>query len=81
MNARKVAVRAAEVLDLINQVDQIYACVGKKVVFFDLRKQKPGPDDLLKAICRNGKLRAPALRQGRTLIVGFDEPTYTRVFG
>ena len=80
MNARKVAVPEVEVLDLMNQVDKIYACVGKKVVFFDLKKQKPGSEELLKAVCRNGKLRAPALRKGKTLIVGFDEATYRRVF-
>ncbi len=75
-----MAVPEAEVLDLIHQVNKIYACVGKKVVFFDLKKQKPGQEELFKAVCRNGKLRAPALRKGKTLIVGFDEPTYVRVF-
>ena len=81
MNARKVAVPETEVLDLVKQVDKVYACVGKKVVFFDLKKQKPGREELFKAVCRNGKLRAPALRKGKILIVGFDEATYTRVFG
>jgi hypothetical protein len=28
-----------------------------------------------------GNLRAPTLRRGRTLIVGFDEATYARLFG
>ena len=69
-----------EVLDLVKQVDKIYACVGKKVVFFDLKKEKLGQDELFKAVCHNGKLRAPTLRKGRTMIVGFDEATYSRVF-
>ena len=81
MNARKVAVPETEVLDLVKQVDKVYACVGKMVVFFDLKKQKPGPEELFKAVCRNGKLRAPALRKGKTLLVGFDEATYAQVFG
>ena len=28
-----------------------------------------------------GNLRAPALRKGRTLVIGFDEETYRKVFG
>jgi len=28
-----------------------------------------------------GNLRAPSLRKGRTLIVGFDEATYRRLLG
>ena len=75
-----MAVPEQEVLDLVKQVDRIYASVGKKVVFFDLKKEKPGKAELFKAVCRNGKLRAPALRKGRTLVVGFDEETYTQVF-
>ena len=54
--------------------------MGKKVVYFDLKKEKPGTEALVKAVCRNGKLRAPALRAGKTLIVGFDQETYTRLF-
>ena len=81
MNARKVAVPEPEVIDLIQQVNKIYACVGKKVVFFDLQKQEPRSEELFKVLCRNGKLRAPALRKEKTLIVGFDEATYMGVFG
>ena len=65
---------------MVRQVDKIYASVGKRVVFFDLKKEKPARAELIKAVCRNGKLRAPALRQGKTLLVGFDEETYGRVF-
>ena len=75
-----MAVPEQDVLDLVKKVDRIYASVGKKVVFFDLKKEKPAKEELFKAVCRNGKLRAPALRKGRTLIVGFDEETYTQVF-
>jgi arsenate reductase-like glutaredoxin family protein len=65
---------------LVKQVDKIYATAGKKIVFFDLKTEKPRKAELFKAICRNGKLRAPALRKGKTLLVGFDEDTYARVF-
>lgn len=68
-----------EVLKLIKTVDKIYACVGKKVVFFDLNVKESSHENLLKAICRNGKLRAPAIRKGKTLLVGFDDAIYTQV--
>ncbi len=71
----------AEALDLVGRVDVVYATVGKRVVVFDLKKTKPARKEILDAICRNGKLRAPALRTGRALLVGFDEETYGRVFG
>ncbi len=65
---------------MVRQVDKIYASAGKRVVFFDLKKENPARAELIKAVCRNGKLRAPALRKGKTLLVGFDEETYGRVF-
>ena len=68
-----------EVSDLLKKVDRIYVSVGKKVIVFDLREEKPD-EVVLKAICRKGKLRAPAFRKGTTLIVGFDEDTYSLVF-
>jgi hypothetical protein len=45
-------------------------------------REKPGKDvlrDLL--LGPTGNLRAPAIRKGRTLVVGFDEATYEKVFG
>jgi hypothetical protein len=57
------------------------ACKGKKVVRVDLRRERP-PDDVLLALLLgpSGNLRAPALRIGRTFVVGFDEGTYAALF-
>jgi hypothetical protein len=50
------------------------------VVHLDLRKGKPDRATLEGLLLgRSGTLRAPTLRRGRTLIVGFDEDTYRRV--
>ena len=76
-----MAVPEDEVLGLVKQVNRIYASVGKRVVTFDLKKEKPSNAEIFKAVCRNGKLRAPALRKGKTLIVGFNEETYSKLFG
>lgn len=55
----------------------MHATKGKQVVHLDLRKEKPDAATL-KALLLGptGNLRAPTLRKGRTLLVGFDEATY-----
>ncbi len=81
MDARKNPRDAAGALALAREVDEIYAAKGKRVVHIDLRKEKPDPATL-KALLLGptGKLRAPTLRIGRTLIAGFDEDTYRKLF-
>jgi hypothetical protein len=60
----------------------VYATRGKKVVHVDLRREKPDRATLeALLIGPSGNLRAPTLRRGRTLLVGFDEATYARVLG
>jgi hypothetical protein len=69
-------------LALVKSVNEVYAAKGKKVVHFKLKTDKPGDDELAKVLLGpTGNLRAPALRKGKTLVVGFDEATYTKVFG
>ncbi|RMF91098.1 MAG: hypothetical protein D6736_05695 [Nitrospinota bacterium] len=66
--------------DLLQEIDEIYATRGKKVVHIDLSKEKPDRTALKKLLLGpTGNLRAPVLRQGRTLIVGFDQETYERL--
>lgn len=66
----------------MKDVDRLYASKGKKVVHVDLKKEKPGKETLLKLLLGpSGNLRAPTLRVGRTLLVGFDEATYSEVLG
>ena len=45
---------------------------GRKVLSFDLANDRPDDEDLLGLMVgRSGKLRAPALRFGTKLIVGY----------
>jgi hypothetical protein len=63
-------------------VDEIYVARGKRVLHVDLRARRPPQSELLDLLLgptRN--LRAPTLRQGRTLLVGFEEATYEKVLG
>lgn len=63
-------------------MDEIYAAKGSKIVHLDLRKEAPDRAALLGVLLGpTGKLRAPALKRGRTLVIGFDEKTYVRLFG
>jgi hypothetical protein len=50
------------------------------VVHLDLRPGRPPREELLGLLLGpSGNLRAPTARRARTLVVGFDEPTYARV--
>jgi arsenate reductase-like glutaredoxin family protein len=81
VDARKTSLREREALALAGGVDEIYASRGKQVVHLDLKKDKPDPATLRGLLLGpTGNLRAPTLRKGRTLIVGFDEATYTTLF-
>ncbi len=80
MDARKSALKEKEALALMQEVDEIYASKGKQVVHLDMRKDKPDKAALLGLLLGpTGNLRAPTLRKGRTLLVGFDEAAYAKV--
>jgi len=55
---------------------------GKKVVSFDM-KSNPPDDETLAAhlLGPTGNLKAPTLRRGETLLVGFNEEAYRQVLG
>ena len=64
----------------MKHVDEIYAARGSRLVRIDLRKEKPDVETLKGLLLGpTGNLRAPALRVGRTLLVGFSEEAYRKV--
>ncbi len=71
-----------EALALARAADKVVAARGKKVVTFDM-KNDPPEDDTLAAhlLGPTGNLRAPTLRKGKTLLVGFSEEAYQQLFG
>lgn len=80
VDAKKTTLKEREALALVQEVDEIYASKGKQVVHLDLKKAKPDKAALLGLLLGpTGNLRAPTLRKGRTLLVGFDEAAYARV--
>ena len=55
---------------------------GKSVVEFVMKNDSPSRAELLKHMLGpTGNLRAPMIRAGKTLLVGFDEQTDQAVFG
>ena len=55
---------------------------GKKFVDYDMRKDAPGDEELVKGIMGpSGNLRAPTLRIGKTMIVGYHDEVYSEVMG
>ena len=82
MDAKKQTIKGDQALAVLAGVDQLYAAKGKRVVHVDLRKGRPDRSALLALLLwPTGNLRAPTLRKGRTLLVGFDESTYRQVLG
>ena len=79
VDAKKVRYGEREALALAQSVDEILSLRGKKVVRVDLRA-RPGREEILAALLGpSGNLRAPTVRQGRTLIVGFTPEAYASV--
>ena len=81
-DARKERFGLDEAMKLTQEVSEIIAAKGKKVVRYNLAKDKPSRDDLLAImIGPSGNLRAPTLRKGKKLLIGFDAAAYSEVLG
>lgn len=82
VNAKKQTLTEQDALELTKTIDNLYVAKGKKLVHLSMKKDKPDADTLKKLLLGpTGNLRAPTLRKGKTLVVGFDEETYRQVFG
>ena len=82
VNAKKETYGKAEALALIKQANQLLVAKGKKVVELDLKKDKPSQEEILKLILGpTGNLRAPTLKLGKKLVVGYNAEMYESVFG
>src|SRR4051794_4314456 len=68
-----------EALALARTVDRVVIARGKKVVTFDMNAHPPDDETLAAHLLGpTGNLRAPTLRRGKTLLVGFSEEAYRR---
>lgn len=77
MDAKKAVLKGPEALALARAAQQLYVAKGKKIVHIDLKRDAPDDATLLGLMLGpTGNLRAPTVRHGKTLIVGFDAATY-----
>jgi arsenate reductase-like glutaredoxin family protein len=80
VDAKKVRLGLKEALEMLKGADLLIAARGKKVERIDLTAEKPGKATVERLMLGpTGNLRAPTLRVGRTIVVGFDEETYRKV--
>ncbi|MCI0638649.1 MAG: hypothetical protein L0Y70_06215 [Gemmataceae bacterium] len=66
-----------QALALAKEAAKLVVARGKKVVSFDMKKDPPDDDTLAAHVLGpTGNLRAPTVRKGKTLYVGFSDDVY-----
>jgi hypothetical protein len=81
-DATKERLGRAEALKLAKSAGRVVVARGKKVVIFDMKNEPPDDDTLAAHLLGpTGNLKAPTLRVGETLLVGFGEEAYHQVLG
>lgn len=81
-HAGKEPVTGAEALALLEGVAELRVAKGQKTVRVALGGERPPDDDLLALMLgRSGKLRAPALKAGAVMVVGYNSDILESVWG
>ncbi|MFM7563303.1 MAG: ArsC family (seleno)protein [Planctomycetota bacterium] len=81
VDARKETINAQNGLKLARTVDEVRVAKGNAVTKIDMKKGAPGDAELSKLIIGpTGNLRAPSLKHGKTLVVGFNDQLYGEFF-
>jgi hypothetical protein len=67
---------------MAREAHRLVAAKGKKVTTIDLRTAPPA-DDILAGLMLGptGNLRAPIMRVGQTILVGYNDQAFTDMFG
>jgi arsenate reductase-like glutaredoxin family protein len=82
VDAKKNVLGFDDALALLKEVNEVFVAKGKKSVHLDLKKERPDEATLRGLLLGpTGNLRAPIVRSGKTLLVGFDAASYEKVFG
>jgi len=81
VNASKERYGKSELRALFDGASKVIVAKGKKVITLDLAKDPPGLAELAAlALGPTGNLRAPALRTGKTWLIGFHQDTFAERF-
>lgn len=82
MDATKEKRGRDEAIELARSAKRVVAARGKKIVVFDMASDAPDDDTLAAHLLGpTGNLKAPTLRIGDTLVVGFSDAAYRQVLG
>ncbi|NNL30042.1 MAG: hypothetical protein HKO77_03420 [Gemmatimonadetes bacterium] len=72
-SASKSPIEGQDALTVLDGIEDLYVAKGKKINHLNLTDDRPSDDDLLALLLgRSGKLRAPTIRKGNTLVVGYN---------
>jgi arsenate reductase-like glutaredoxin family protein len=78
VDARKESLDRRALLALARSASRIVYGRGKKVTILDMKRDSPADEELLEVLLGpTGRLRAPTLRVGSTLLVGFHEEAWS----
>lgn len=82
VRADKQPIGGADALALVRQVRRLVVAKGKRTVELAVTRTAPSDDDLRSLIIGpSGNLRAPAIRIGDTLVIGFTADGLRAVLG
>jgi hypothetical protein len=76
VDAKKKTVDRAGAIALARAAETVYATKGKNVIRLDMKTNPPEEEIAALVVGPSGNLRAPTLRIGKTLLIGFDAGTY-----
>ena len=72
----------SDAVELVGQADRMVVAKGKRLTELDISQEPPADDVVAKLMLGpTGNLRAPTLRVGRTLVVGYNEQVMLETFG
>lgn len=81
-HAGKDPVAGAAALALLEGVTELRVAKGRKIVRVPLDAERPSDHDLLALMLgRSGKLRAPALKAGMVMVVGYNGDILQSLWG
>jgi arsenate reductase-like glutaredoxin family protein len=82
VNANKSKLGASDAKEMLGGMKRMVAVRGKKRVEFDLAAQGVDKEEIVKQMLGpTGNLRAPTLRLGKVLLVGFQVEAYDEFLG
>jgi hypothetical protein len=72
----------AEALAMARQARRLIAAKGNKVTVLDLTAQPPSDEVLARLMLGpTGNMRAPTMRVGQTVLIGYNDRAFADVFG